>query len=107
GAASGPATHGGRSGSAWEEDTATDVPIISNAEIKASDKAQKSKDTWSIISKPASYLASFLMDEGVPKPPKSASEQDKKKENRPRDGSDGSDGSDTDARRGFKRKRGR
>ncbi|MBI5173812.1 MAG: hypothetical protein HY986_13070 [Candidatus Melainabacteria bacterium] len=107
GAASGAATHGGRSGSAWEEDTATDVPAVSNAEIKASDKAQKSKDTWSIISKPASYLASFLMDEGVPKPPKSASEQDKKKENRPRDGSDGSDGSDTDARRGFKRKRGR
>lgn len=101
----GPA-YGGRSGSAWEENTATDVPAVSNAEIKASDKAQKSKDTWSIISKPASYLASFLMDGGVPKPPKGAnpSEPDKKKEKR---SNEGSDGSDTDARRGFKRKRGR
>ncbi len=108
GAAASPgAAQGGRSGSAWEEDTATDVPAISNAEIKASDKAQKSKDTWSIISKPASYLASFLMDEGVPKPPRGAnpSEPDKKKD--PNRSNDGSDGSDTDARRGFKRKRGR
>lgn len=106
-AASPGAAYGGRSGSAWEEDTATDVPTVSNAEIKASDKAQKSKDTWSIISKPASYLASFLMDEGVPKPPRGAnpSETDKKKD--PNRSNDGSDGSDTDARRGFKRKRGR
>jgi hypothetical protein len=77
-----------------ESDTSTELPALeSGSKGKAA-----AKDNWSIVSKPASYLASFLMDEMPAR---------KDKGNTGNSGNAGNTGKKDDegGRRGFKRKK--
>lgn len=77
-----------------ESDTSTELPALENV-----DKGKAAaKDNWSIVSKPASYLASFLMDEMPAR---------KDKGNTGNTGNAGNTGKKDDdgGRRGFKRKK--
>lgn len=71
-----------------ESDTSTELPALENVE---KGKAA-AKDNWSIVSKPASYLASFLMDEMPARKDKGNTGNTGKKD-------------DDGGRRGFKRKK--
>ncbi|MBX9938193.1 MAG: hypothetical protein K2Y32_03020 [Candidatus Obscuribacterales bacterium] len=71
-----------------ESDTSTELPALENV-----DKGKAAaKDNWSIVSKPASYLASFLMDEMPARKDKGNTGNTGKKD-------------DDGGRRGFKRKK--
>ncbi|MBN8662277.1 MAG: hypothetical protein J0M35_18045 [Candidatus Obscuribacter phosphatis] len=71
-----------------ESDTSTELPALENV-----DKSKAAaKDNWSIVSKPASYLASFLMDEMPARKDKGNTGNTGKKD-------------DDGGRRGFKRKK--
>jgi hypothetical protein len=66
-----------------QTDTSSEVPALKPEDVKA----HLDKESWSIVSMPASYLASFLMDEDSSQAKQKKEEQsndDKNKDKDPR-----------------------